>query len=559
MTPAAPAAPATHAAESTAVAAAPPTAADRLTSSSGASSSSVTPPVLGGAHSDERGPAASCPGHPVGPHDGLAIDEVMALLPGVSGWARVDRGASPGRRLRGARRLLEGLAVWPGTGWQQRWQAAGVDHRRAWFAELSVDDDRQAVTNRTELAAGMNWLILGRVLRPGLEFFRHHQAYVLLSATPDLISPDTFARVAEFAAQSTVRAGERDRARAVLVRLVLHTGKELSELAPADFDEYKAWSRCTGHDIKGLHAGWELLAGIGVFPAGSTLRAHNRRGQQSIPEIVDFYGVTDPEVRVVLIRYLTERSPGMDYNSLRGLAAHLVGRFWVDIERHHPQITGLHLPEDVALAWKERLMLVGDGAPGARRRKTWFDTVLRVRAFYLDIREWALTDPSWAQWSVPSPVRRRDTEGFVKARKQVTAQMHQRIRERLPQLPALVDSATAHRLEQQQMLAAATDTDVAAVFFHAGRRYRKIADDPVLVEDSGTGERLDLTRTEDEAFWTWSVIETLRHTGVRIEELLELTHLALTSYRLPSTGEVVPLLQIPRSAVDGHMSGVESV
>jgi hypothetical protein len=59
-----------------------------------------------------------------------------------------------------------------------------------------------------------------------------------------------------------------------------------------------------------------------------------------------------------------------------------------------------------------------------------------------------------------------------------------------------------------------------------------------------TGVRLNLTQLEDQAFWPWAIIETLRHTGVRIEELLEVTHLALVSYTLPDTGEVVPLLQI---------------
>jgi integrase len=58
-----------------------------------------------------------------------------------------------------------------------------------------------------------------------------------------------------------------------------------------------------------------------------------------------------------------------------------------------------------------------------------------------------------------------------------------------------------------------------------------------------------LIRAEDDAFWAWAIIETLRHTGVRREELLEITHLALVSYRLPGTGEVVPLLQILPSKV----------
>ncbi|MCK2238964.1 MULTISPECIES: hypothetical protein [unclassified Crossiella] len=36
----------------------------------------------------------------------------------------------------------------------------------------------------------------------------------------------------------------------------------------------------------------------------------------------------------------------------------------------------------------------------------------------------------------------------------------------------------------------------------------------------------------------------MRHTGVRIEELLEITHLELVSYKLPDTGEIVPMLQV---------------
>jgi hypothetical protein len=41
-----------------------------------------------------------------------------------------------------------------------------------------------------------------------------------------------------------------------------------------------------------------------------------------------------------------------------------------------------------------------------------------------------------------------------------------------------------------------------------------------------------------------------RHTGVRVEELLELSHHSLVQYRLPSTGGLVPLLQITPSKTD---------
>ena len=66
----------------------------------------------------------------------------------------------------------------------------------------------------------------------------------------------------------------------------------------------------------------------------------------------------------------------------------------------------------------------------------------------------------------------------------------------------------------------------------------------MTIQDAASGDVIDVKREEDDAFWAWAVIETLRHTGVRIEELLEITHLALVSYRLPDTGEIVPLLQI---------------
>jgi hypothetical protein len=39
-------------------------------------------------------------------------------------------------------------------------------------------------------------------------------------------------------------------------------------------------------------------------------------------------------------------------------------------------------------------------------------------------------------------------------------------------------------------------------------------------------------------------------TGVRVEELTELSHHSLVQYRIPATGELIPLLQIPPSKTD---------
>ncbi|MFF2964007.1 hypothetical protein ACFVT1_35080 [Streptomyces sp. NPDC057963] len=65
-----------------------------------------------------------------------------------------------------------------------------------------------------------------------------------------------------------------------------------------------------------------------------------------------------------------------------------------------------------------------------------------------------------------------------------------------------------------------------------------------------SGRRHHFALAEHRAFWGWATIEFLRHTGVRIEEMLESSHHSITQYTLPSTGELIPLLQIAPSKTD---------
>jgi Phage integrase family len=136
--------------------------------------------------------------------------------------------------------------------------------------------------------------------------------------------------------------------------------------------------------------------------------------------------------------------------------------------------------------------------------------------------------------------------------------MHQRIRERLPRLGELVEAAESWRAEQTGLLAAAAATADGEAFEYQGRAYerrlpqtyktgpytRRLGVPDVVVVGLATGEQINVSTAEENAFWAWAVIEILRHSGIRLEELLELTHMALVSYRLPGTGEIVPLLQI---------------
>ena len=62
--------------------------------------------------------------------------------------------------------------------------------------------------------------------------------------------------------------------------------------------------------------------------------------------------------------------------------------------------------------------------------------------------------------------------------------------------------------------------------------------------------RVDLTQREESCFWSWALTNTLNETGVRIEELVEITTHAFSIYKLPATGEALPLLQIVPSKTD---------
>jgi integrase len=106
-------------------------------------------------------------------------------------------------------------------------------------------------------------------------------------------------------------------------------------------------------------------------------------------------------------------------------------------------------------------------------------------------------------------------------------------------------------------LAAAEDTQPGELIPDSAGALRravapKAAGHLIWVEETSTGRRWNLTYEEAEAFWAFAAIEVLRLTGIRNEELLELTHHSITEYRLPTTGEVVPLQQVAPSKTDSE-------
>ena len=253
--------------------------------------------------------------------------------------------------------------------------------------------------------------------------------------------------------------------------------------------------------------------------------------------------------------YLRERQPSVDYDTLRNLAQRLGSVFWRDLELHRPGIDSLRLPPDVAAEWKQRV-LTAAAAGKAQTRITGLDVLVAVRAFYLDIAEWALEDPArWGPWAAPCPLR-ADELSRKKDQSRRKARMDQRTRERLPVLPALVASADAQRRASRERLEAAAAAEPGQAFTAGGQTLRR----PVMAggsgnvriwaDDPGAGKRRDLTLEEHRGFWSWAIVEVLRNTGIRVEELTELSHHSLVQYSVPSAGELIPLLHIAPSKTD---------
>jgi hypothetical protein len=128
-----------------------------------------------------------------------------------------------------------------------------------------------------------------------------------------------------------------------------------------------------------------------------------------------------------------------------------------------------------------------------------------VRAFYLDLAQWAVDDPArWGPWAAPCPIGPAETiQG--KAQRHRKSRMDARTRERLPVLPVLVRSAARQHADARALLQAARDTRPGDAITAPGTALIRPAAASATVNvwagDPATGKRRNLTAEEDRAFW----------------------------------------------------------
>ena len=445
-------------------------------------------------------------------------------------------------RRRGTAKILRWLASFPGDAWQQRWEAAGAeDCLGASWVELPLgwlrEHGQKASCDANDLSSGLLMLVCGDVIRPGLAWMLTHPNHHLAPVMAETRDPAGFARLRELAEAGPASARKDARLAATRIATLLACkGGVISDITVGDCVELADTQRRVQARGGQKKVDFYLrLHALGIFPADAppTIRAFGMaQGQLTVEELVDRYRLKCKPVRDLLVDYLRERQPALDYASLEAMASSLAGLFWASIEVLSPGISTLRLPPDVARAWKEDLQTLKRTVTGTDGQKTVVtsprmnakDELLRVRAFYLDIAQWATEEPArWAQWAVPGPVS--DAEiSRAKDRRRRKARMDQRTRERLPVLPVLTRTAAERKTAAASALQAAGTTPPGEIIpGTAGTLRRAVAPKAngrhVWAEDAATGKRRNLSYEEEEAFWAFATIEVLRLTGIRFEEL----------------------------------------
>lgn len=469
--------------------------------------------------------------------------------------------------------LLDWLADQPGQTWQQRWLASGADTdggswRRvpgAWLADRGhhVQWRHDALFRAFLLAVSadlirpsLGWLVAAAFRRGSLvNVLARHRDVAGFARLRGLCDEDPDVSAAA-ATRTAYRAG----------MILAAKGGTIDDITTGDVLELLTVEAAVrGTSVGATHLFYRILHTMGVFGANApaTLRELRTTGQRTCDEMIDRYGLACRPIRDLLVDYLRERQPALDYTSLESLANFLGGLFWADLERHHPGIDSLRLPTEVADAWKQRLRTVttttrtpdGRTVETTLARINYRECLTPVRAFYLDLAHWAVDDPArWGPWVVPCPVGSEEINRR-KDKRHRKARMDARTRQRLPVLPLLVRTVDQRRKEAAALLDAARQTPPGQTFTAAGHSLirsttPRSATTKIWAEDPVTRKRRDLGREEERAFWAFAAVEVLRATGIRIEELTELSHHSLIQYRLPTTGEVVPLLQIAPSKTD---------
>lgn len=439
-----------------------------------------------------------------------SLDDVVGVL--EQRPFRADKPHTQWYRRTGARAILTWLSGFNGGSWQERWEASPASHcAQRWRREGEAWVSAAADARWPSIQAGLLLLAAADVIRLSLPWQMDLRSFHVRTLIEECRDPGGFARLEGIVGAERWTSTGGGKARSALTRIMIAKGGGLADITVGDAIEYDAELRSHRTNSGGtLYYAW--LRELGHLPtdAPTTLRYLEQvTGQLTCAQLVDRHPVAAPGIRSLLIDYLEERRPRLDYATLDNLARQLTRNFWSDIERHHPGVEPLHLPAHVTSAWKERLRtrVQRRRRPDGSVEETIVERADRVmifiavRAFYLDIARWSTEEPTrWGPWVAPYPIKAAETTN----RKHVTrtkARMDQRTRERLPVLEAFARASADHHRLRAAHLAIARATPPGGRFTLDGAAYTRGNNAAGAAARDAEGRLVHLDRVEHRAFW----------------------------------------------------------
>ena len=505
-----------------------------------------TPAARPGPSADVRALLAQFPARPLAttwPVTEQPRDQVLQRLfapPFVA-----DSPTSQDARRRGLRRLLDWLADFPGRTWQDRWQASGAEELgNAGWRDLPVSWIRSQGIGFADAS------YLHRRRAAALDLRRCDPPLRDLADRPGRYPLPVLGDGPRPRPRGVRRVERVVRGRAATVRDETQRQHQVRDPGPDRHDHGSQGRDRPRRQRRGLHCrrstcprtAWatDTPATACAFTSSCTPWDPSRRRpprrcgcsapEDSCPSNSSSIGTTSPAVRDLLVDY-RERQ-GLDHGTLRNLTYQL--GLPSARPRHHPGISDLRLTPQIALAWKQRVA-VRTTSTGTRQRAGALNCMTVVRAFYLDIAHWAMEDPVRG---VPGGARvRSGSRRPLTTKVTLPAQVANGSTDpRTTPGPARLDSSRRQRI-------AATSANAGGSPSRDGRRPRRNVhrrrtmrlraggDEPAKPRrcprlGRGSGHRATpRSRPRGTSrILGMGIVEVLRSTGIRIEELTEIRH-----------------------------------
>ena len=308
----------------------------------------TAPAVTGSANPTGAQLAASFPPRPAAsswPATEATRSEVLARVL-CAPFALDNRLSQQTRRL-GVLAVLGWLRARSGESWQQRWRASGAEDQPDWRRLVGSDRAKPP----PHLSPGLLVLICADVIRPSLDWLlrfapARHNLAVEMARTRDPWG--AFTALTALCHSGRVGLQSQQQALTNVAIIMAAKGGPVEQVRVGDCVELLATvARTRATTARHLNSPlfYQLLRAHGDLgpDAPAAIEMFSGRGQPSCEALIDRYRIACRPVRDVLVDYLRERQPSMDFSSLQR-HAYLLGKlFWADLEAHHPGIDSLQL------------------------------------------------------------------------------------------------------------------------------------------------------------------------------------------------------------------------